>query len=144
MGDANSSANLLNEDNVATIIRQNGFRLWGNRTLSADAKFAFLSVVRTADMIGESLLANHLWAVDRGITKQYVDEVREGVRAYLRGLVALGAIAGGDCWLDPELNTPENIAAGKVFWDFDFTPSYPAENMTFRSHLVNDYIAEIF
>jgi phage tail sheath protein FI len=27
--------------------------------------------------------------------------------------------------------------------DFDFTPPYPAEHITFRSHLVNDYLVEI-
>lgn len=144
MGDVNSRANLLNEKKVATIIRQDGFRLWGNRTLSADPKWAFLCVVRTADMINDSLLANHLWAVDRGITKTYAQDVREGVRAYLRYLTTIGAILGGDCWFDPELNTPDQIAQGKAYWDFDFTAVYPAEHLTFRSHLVNDYVKEIF
>lgn len=144
MGDPTSRANLLNQAKVATIIRQNGFRLWGNRTLSSDPKWAFLCVVRTADIINDSLLANHLWAVDRGITKTYVQDVREGVRAYLRYLVKIGAILGGDCWVDPELNTADQIAAGHVTWDFDFTPVYPAERLTFRSHLVNNYIKEVF
>jgi phage tail sheath protein FI len=144
LGDTASRANLLNEAKVATIIRQDGFRLWGNRTLSADPKWAFLCVVRTADIINDSLLAAHLWAVDRGITKTYVQDVQEGVRDYLRHLKAIGAILGGDCWLDPELNTPDQIAQGKVYWDFDFTPVYPAEHLTFRSHLVNDYVKEIF
>ncbi|OTG64335.1 phage tail protein [Acinetobacter sp. ANC 4470] len=144
MGDANCRANLLNENNVATIIRQNGYRLWGNRTLSSDKKWAFLCVVRTADMIDESLKAAHLWAVDRGITKTYVSDVIEGVNAYLRYLTNIGAILGGSCWADPELNTADQIAQGKVYFDFDFTPVYPAEHIIFRSHLVNDYIKEIF
>lgn len=144
LGDASSRANLLNEKSVATIIRQNGWRLWGNRTLSSDPKWAFLCVVRTADMINESLLRSHLWAVDRGITKLYIDEVKEGVNAYLRGMKARGAILGGSCWADPELNTPEQIAQGKIYFDFDFTPVYPAEHITFRSHLVNDYVVELF
>lgn len=143
LGDATSSANLLNEANVATIVRQNGFRLWGNRTLSADAKWSFLAVVRTSDIIADSLQAAHLWAVDRGITKNYVVDVREGVNAFLRDLKAKGAILGGVCWLDPELNTAANIAAGRVYWDFDFTPTYPAERLTFRSHLVDNYVSEI-
>ncbi len=103
LGDANCRANLLNEQNIATIINQNGFRLWGNRTSSVDVKWAFLSVVRTADMINESLLRAHLWAVDRNITKTYIEDVTEGVRAYLRHLTSIGAILGGDCWADPEL-----------------------------------------
>jgi phage tail sheath protein FI len=144
LGDANSRANLLNEKNVATIIRQNGFRLWGNRTLSSDPKWKFLSVVRTADVINDSLMAAHLWAVDRGITKQYVTEVVEGVNAFLRGLITQGAILGGTCWADPDLNTPEAIADGKIYFDFDFTPAYPAEHITFRSHLTNDYVQTIF
>jgi len=144
MGDYASRANLLNEKNVATIIRQNGFRLWGNRTLSADPKWAFLCVVRTADIIADSLQEAHLWAVDRGITKNYVDDVRESVNAFLRRLTAQGAILGGECWFDPDLNTPESIANGNAFWDFSFTPVYPAEHITFRSHLVKDYIADIF
>lgn len=144
MGDANSRANLLNEQNVTTIIRQDGFRLWGNRTLSSDPKWAFLCVVRTADIINDSLMNAHLWAVDRGITKQYFTDVVEGVNAYLRHLVSIGAIIGGTCWADPDLNTPDQIAQGKVYFDFDFTPVYPAEHVIFRSHLVNDYLTEIF
>jgi len=144
MGDTNCRANYLNENEVATIIRKDGYRLWGNRTCSSDPKWAFLSVRRTADMINESLLQAHLWAVDRNITKTYIDEVTESVNAYLRHLVAVGAILGGKCYADPELNTADQIMDGKVYFDFDFTPPYPAEHITFRSHLVDDYIEEIF
>ncbi|WP_323119977.1 phage tail sheath C-terminal domain-containing protein [Burkholderia alba] len=144
MGDSNSRANILNSQNVTTIIRYSGFRLWGNRTLSSDPKWAFLCVSRTSDIINDSLEAAHLWAVDRGITKGYVDAVIEGVSNFLRGLQAQGAILGGKCWIDPDINTAANISAGKIFFDFDFTPVFPAEEITFRSHLVNDYIAEIF
>jgi phage tail sheath protein FI len=144
LGDVNSRANLLNEKNIATIIRSDGYRLWGNRTLSADPKWAFLNVVRTADMINDSILRAHRWAVDRNITKTYVQDVTESVNAYLRTLVALGAILGGKCWADPDLNSPSEIAQGKVYFDFDFTAPAPAEHITFRSHLVNDYLKEVF
>lgn len=144
LGDTASRANLLNENKVATIIRQNGYRLWGNRTVSADTKWMFLSVRRTADIINDSLQRAHLWAVDRNITKTYIEDVTEGVNAYLRDLTTLGAILGGRCWADPELNSPSNIAQGKVYFDFDFTPPYPAEHITFRSHMVQDYLTEIF
>jgi phage tail sheath protein FI len=144
LGDYTSRANLLNEQKIATIIREQGFRLWGNRTLAADPKYAFLSVRRTADMINESILRGHLWAVDRCITATYLEEVQESVREYLRSLKARGAILGGDVWVDPELNTPVSISNGQVFFDFDFTPPFPAERLTFRSHLVNTYITDLF
>lgn len=143
LGDGTARANLLNEKNVATIIRQNGYRLWGNRMLHSDPKWMFLSVRRTADIINDSLLRAHLWAVDRNITKTYLQDVVDGVNAYLRDLVAVGAILGGKCWADPDLNSPSNIAQGKVYFNFDFTPPYPAEHITFRSHLVQDYLTEL-
>jgi hypothetical protein len=144
LGDVNARANYLNENEVATIIQKDGYRLWGNRTCSADPKWAFLPVRRTADMINESMLRAHMWAVDRNITKTYVQDVLEGVNSYLRHLTAVGAILGGKAWADPALNTPDQISQGKVYFDFDFTPPYPAEHITFRSRLVNDYIEEIF
>lgn len=144
LGDSSSRANLLNENEVTTIIREDGYRLWGNRSTASDAKWAFLSVRRTADIINESLQRAHLWAVDRGITKTYVEDVTESVNAYLRTLVNLGAILGGECWADPDLNTAANIAQGKVYFNFDFTPVYPAEHVIFRSFLTNDYISEVF
>lgn len=144
LGDYTSRANLLNEQKIATIIREQGFRLWGNRTLSMDPLYAFLSVRRTADMINESILRGHLWAVDRCITATYLEEVQESVREYLRSLKARGAILGGDVWVDPELNTPVSISSGQVFFDFEFTPPYPAERVTFRSHLVNSYVVDLF
>jgi phage tail sheath protein FI len=144
LGDYTSRANLLNEAKIATIVREQGFRLWGNRTLASDPLYAFLSVRRTADMVNESILRGHLWAVDRCITATYLEEVQESVRGYLRSLKARGAILGGDVWVDPELNSPTSIANGQVFFDFEFTPPYPAERVTFRSHLVNSYVVDLF
>jgi phage tail sheath protein FI len=143
LGDVSCRANRLNENEIATIIHQKGYRLWGNRTCSNDSKWAFLSVRRTADLINDSLLRAHLWAVDRNITKTYIDDVVEGVNAYLAHLKAVGAILGGKCYANPDLNTPESIIDGKVYFDFNFTPPYPAEQITFRSHLINDYIEEL-
>ncbi|WP_174516919.1 MULTISPECIES: phage tail sheath subtilisin-like domain-containing protein [unclassified Wolbachia] len=140
LGNTNCRANHLNENEVTTIIHQNGYRLWGNRTCSNDSKWTFLSVRRTADLINDSLLRAHLWAVDRNITKTYIDDVIEGVNSYLANLKAQGAIISGKCYATPELNTPTNIASGKVYFDFEFTPPYPAEQITFRSHLVSGTI----
>ena len=143
LGDATCRANLLNAANVATIIRQNGFRLWGNRTLSSDSKWAFLSVRRTADIIQDSILRAHLWAVDRNITSTYLTDVADGVNGYLKSLKAQGAIIDGECRPAADLNTPANISQGKVYFDIKFTAPYPAEHITFRSALVNDYLTEI-
>lgn len=143
LGDASSRANYLNENKIATIINESGYRLWGNRSATADPVWQFLSVRRTADLIQDSLQRAHLWAVDRNITTTYLEDVVEGVNAYLRELIGLGAILGGKCWADPDLNTPAALQAGKVYIDFDFTPPAPAEHIAFRSRLVNDYFEEV-
>ena len=140
----NSAANQLNEGRVTTIIHQNGYRLWGNRSTTADPKWAFINVRRTADIINDSLLRAHLWAIDRNITKTYVEDVSEGVNAFLRQLRKIGAIINGKCWADPEINSWDQVVQGKVTFDFDFTPPYPAEHITFRSMMVNDYLEEVF
>lgn len=142
LGDQSSRANLLNANAVTTIIRQDGFRLWGNQVPTGDAKWQFLCVRRTADVLNESIQRAHLWAVDRAITKTYIEDVVEGVNGFIALLVAQGALLGGNCWADPDLNTAASIQNGQVWFNFDFTPPYPAERVTFRSHLVNDYITE--
>ena len=143
LGDPGARANLLNENNVAAIIQKDGYRLWGNRTTSSDPKWQFLSVVRTADVINDSLLQAHLWAVDRGITRTYVTDVVNGVNEFLRQLVTQGAIIGGRAFADAEANTPAAIASGQVSFDFEFTPTYPAERVTFRSRLTDEFLVEI-
>ena len=143
LGDPNARANYLNSREVATVIRKDGYRLWGNRTCSSDPKWAFLSVRRTADIINDSVLRAHMWAVDRPTSKTYLDDVVQSVNGYLAHLREIGAIIDGKCWVDAAVNTPEQIADGKVVFDFDFTPPYPAENIKFRSRLTNEYLSEI-
>lgn len=146
MGDPNTRANQLNAQNVATIIREDGYRLWGPRTFSSDAKWQYLNVRRTADLVNQSILQSHLWAVDRGIRKNYVANVVEGVNRYLRRLKnpSRGAIVGGEAWADPEANPSDAIQNGNLTIDFEFTPVYPAERLTFRSRLTDRFIEEIF
>lgn len=143
LGDSTSLANVLNEGRVTTFIRRGGFRVWGNLTGSIDPKWDFLSVRRTADIINDSILVNHLWAVDRNITKTYLEDVADGVNNYMQDLTNLGAIIGGRCWPDQALNSPSQIALGKVYFNFEFTPPYPAQTVTFRSILTNDYLSEL-
>ncbi|CAE7405593.1 gpFI [Symbiodinium microadriaticum] len=143
LGDGNARANLLNEQEVTTIIQEEGYRLWGNRTCGSDPKWAFLNVRRTADMINDSILRAHMWAVDRNINRTYLEDVVEGVNAYIRHLKAIGAIINGEAWAPAELNTPTQIAQGKVYISFKFSANYPAEHITFNSLLVNDYLTEV-
>lgn len=143
LSSAETEANRLNEARVATIVQQNGFRLWGNRSLSADQIWTFLPVRRTADMIYESIEAAHLWAMDRPFSQQLILDIRDSVQGYLNTLVARGALLGGSVWLDPELNTQVTLANGELYLDFDIEPPAPLEHLTFRAHRNGDYYDEL-
>lgn len=144
LGNPNTRANLLNENEVATFIRDEGWRLWGNRTASSDALYAFLSVSRTKDMVDLSIQRAHRYAVDKVINKAYFEDVVASVNGYLRQLQARGAIIGGKCWADPGKNTDADIQAGHATFSYDFTPPTPAERVTFESSIVADYQINIF
>jgi phage tail sheath protein FI len=143
ISDPNTQANYLNENEVATIIRHEGFRLWGNRTTSSDPNWAFLSVRRTADMVYESLEEAFLWAVDRPFSQNNIVEIAESVNAYLRHLRAVGAILNGRAWIDPTVNTKDQMLQGILAVDFDIEPPAPIEHLRFRAHRNPDYYEEL-
>ncbi|WP_285416516.1 phage tail sheath family protein [Pseudomonas sp. efr-133-TYG-5] len=142
-GDDTCRANLLNNANIATIIRDDGYRLWGNRTLSSDPKWAFVTRVRTLFILMDAVQAGHKWAVDRSITKTYVSDVTNGLDAFMRDLKAQGAIINFEVFPDAELNTASQIAQGKVYWRIRFTDVPPAENPNFLFEVTDQWMTEV-
>lgn len=142
-GDPTSRANLLNAANIATIIRDGGYRLWGNRTLSSDPKWAFVTRVRTTDMVMSAIQAGMKWAVDQGITKTYVKGVTETVNAFMRDLKAQGAVINFEVYPDLEKTTATQIEQGKVYWTIRFTDVPPAENPIFQIEVTNQWLTEV-
>ncbi|WP_460159759.1 phage tail sheath subtilisin-like domain-containing protein [Pseudomonas sp. S3_F07] len=142
-GDETCRANLLNNANITTIIRDDGFRLWGNRTLSSDPKWAFVTRVRTMDIVMDAILYGHKWAVDRSITATYIKDVTEGLQAFMRDLKAQGAIINFEVYADTELNTASQLEQGKVYWNIRFTDVPPAENPNFRVEVTNQWLTEV-
>lgn len=147
-GDRNCRAVLLNDPSigaaVATVINEDGFRLFGNYSTTGDAKYQFLSYRRVADAIIEGVQDNHFWAVDEPLTKTLVDDLVEGVRAFLREMAGAGWIYKGDCWPDEELNTVDTITAGKLYLNFDFQPTAVAQTINFQADFNKDYANEVF
>jgi phage tail sheath protein FI len=142
-GDETCRANLLNKSNITTIIRDEGYRLWGNRTQSSDPKWAFVTRVRTLDLVMDAILAGHKWAVDRSITKTYVKDVTEGLQNFMRDLRNLGAVINFEVYADPERNTVSQLEQGKVYWVVRFTDVPPAENPNFIVEVTNQWLTEV-
>ncbi|MEG0964785.1 MAG: phage tail sheath family protein [Pseudomonas sp.] len=142
-GDASCRANLLNNANIATIIRDDGYRLWGNRTLSSDPKWAFVTRVRTMDIVMDAILYGHKWAVDRSITATYVKDVTETINGFMRDLKAQGAVINFEVYPDLDKTTATQIEQGKVYWNIRFTDVPPAENPNFRVEVTNQWLTEV-
>lgn len=141
--DPTCRANLLNNAFITTIIRDGGYRLWGNRTLSSDAKWSFVTRVRTLDIIMSAVQAGHKWAVDLGITKTYVKDVTEGLQAFMRDLKAQGAIINFEVYPDLEMTTASMLSQGRIFWRIRFTDVPVAENPTFLFEVTDQWVTQV-
>lgn len=140
LGEQNCTANLLNMENISTIIRHDGFKHWGNRLCTSHSQWRFEPVRRTADVIEDSIQEAMLPYVDRPLDRDVADDILGSINAYMRQLKNLGAIHGGSAWLNDELNTAETLAAGQLYIDYDFGPKSPLERLTLRA-MINNKLA---
>ncbi|MBD0786718.1 phage tail protein [Vibrio sp. Y2-5] len=143
-GDTNCMAHLLNENQITTVILDDGYRSWGNLSCSDDPKWRFNSHVRVNDMILDMITTSLKWARDRKILRTFVEDVTDSVQQGLDGETRAGHLYGATAWADPDLNPPESIIAGNFYLDYDFTPPGIAQNITVTSHFINDYADVIF
>ena len=140
--DPATDAGYLNELDVTTLIRQDGYRFWGSRTCSADPLFAFENYVRTAHVLADTMAEAHMWAVDKDMHPSLVRDIIEGINAKFRELKSNGYIIDGSAWYDPSVNTADTLKAGKLYVDYDYTPVPPLENLMLRQRITDRYLAD--
>lgn len=138
------TAAVLNDNNISTVINDDGFRTWGNRSLSSDPRWAFIAHSKVNQVILDTIAAGLKWATDRKITKALIEDLTETINNFLRAQKRLNHIAGGECFVDPDLNPPDSIVAGKVYVNYKWTPLGIAEEISVGAQFVNDYAADIF
>ncbi|CAA0111551.1 Putative prophage major tail sheath protein [BD1-7 clade bacterium] len=139
----NTAAGYLNANEVTTLIQKDGYRFWGSRTCSDDAKFAFESAVRTADIIDDTLAESHFWMIDKPMSPTLLDDAVRSINAKFREWRNAGYIVNAEAWIDPEVNTEELLESGKAFISYDYTPVPPLENLNFLPRITNRYLVEI-
>lgn len=136
-----SEADVLNQNQVATIIKDGGFLLWGNESLNAvDPSYQFLQIYRTEVAIKEALRQSLRWAIARNITVRFFEQVAQSVNAYLSTLTELGAITGGECYPNAALNTPANIKNGVASFIARWSGTYPAQTINIDLELTDDFL----
>ncbi len=140
--DPATDAGYLNENEVTTLVRHNGFRFWGSRTCSDDPLFAFESAVRTGQVLADTIAEGLSWAVDKPMHPSLIKDILETINAKFRELKALGYIIDGQAWYDEEANSEATLAGGKLYIDYDYTPVPPLESLTLRQRITSRYLAE--
>ena len=136
--DATSHANALNEAGYVTVFSAfgTGLRTWGNRSSAFPANTSpknFIAVRRVADLLHDSLEAAMLPFLDQPINMALIDAIKETVNAFMRTLIARGALVDGECIFDSAKNPETEIAQGKLVFDFNFMPPVPMERVRFES-----------
>lgn len=139
--DSSTDANYLNEHEITTLIQRDGFRFWGSRTCSDDPLFAFENYTRTAQILADTMAEGHMWAVDKPLTPSLARDIIDGINAKLREMTGT-YLLGGECWLDPVINTKEVLKSGQFYIDYDYTPVPPLENLTLRQRITDRYLAD--
>ncbi|KGD83527.1 tail sheath protein [Pantoea stewartii subsp. indologenes] len=138
--DPATDAGLLNQNDITTLIRKDGFRFWGSRCLSDDPLFAFECYTRTAQVLADTMAEAQLWSVDGALNPSLARDIIESIRAKLRSMVNQGYLIGADCWLDDTVNTKDTLKAGQLIIDYDYTPVPPLENLMLRQRITDQYL----
>lgn len=128
--DNSTPAGLLNDAQITTLIRNEGFRFWGNRTCAGEdhPEFSFESAVRTSHALQDVILSAVAPFMDQPMTVGLIKDLLETVNAEMRSLVVKGRIIGALAYYDPAKNSSIQLAAGRPVISLKYTPASPLEN----------------
>lgn len=139
--DSSTEAGVLNDAQVTTIVRNTGFRLWGNRTcasLQSQPEFSFESAVRTSHALQDIIASVVAPFMDQPMTTALIKDLLETGNAAFRQLAIEGRIIGAKMFFDTDANTAVELQAGRPKFRIEFTPAAPMENPTIDL-VITDY-----
>lgn len=139
--DPSTEAGTLNGKQITTIIRENGFRFWGNRTTAGpdQPEFAFESAVRTSHALQDIIADVFQPYFDYPMTVSLIKDLLETANAKFRELALNGFIMGAKAYFDADRNQPEQLAAGRPDFRIEFTPVAPLEDPTVQLVITDFY-----
>lgn len=138
-----TDAGLLNDADITALARMDGYRFWGNRTCSDEPLFAFESAVRTAQVLQDTIAEGLVWAIDKPITRGLIRDILETINAKFRSLKAQGKIIGAEATFRDTDNSASDMAAGKLVFNYEYTPCAPAEAITLNQRITDSFYAEL-
>lgn len=135
-----TDADELNAAGITTLIKQDGYRLWGSRTCDAET-YIFESYTRTAQIVADTVAEAHFFYVDKPLTPSLVRDIVDGINKKLAAYVTSGKLLGARCWYDPEPNTAETLRNGQLTIKYNYTPVPPLENLSLVQEFTDEYFA---
>lgn len=138
-----SDANELNNKEITTLIKRNGFRFWGNRVTDTNA-YIFEVYTRTAQILADSIAEAQFEAIDEPLTPTNVKDVVSGINGKLSALVTQGRLIGAECWFDILDNPTTGLRQGQVRIRYKYTPVPPMEDLTMYQTFTDEYFGAAF
>lgn len=115
-----------------------GLRVWGARTLSADANWLYINVRRLFLTLVRWIDRNMGWAAFEANTVRLWNRIRRELDAYLGQLWQAGGLKGASAAeafyvkCDSETNPPDEREQGRVITEIGLAPAKPAEFVVVR------------
>jgi phage tail sheath protein FI len=139
INDASGDVNGLNEVGITSIANGfgSGLRTWGNRNASYPTVNvgleSFMAVVRTADIVDESVELAMLPFIDKPINQAQIDSIVFSVQDFINTQIGRGALLqGSKCYYDPADNPSAELAQGHLVLRTNYCSGPPMERLTFN------------
>lgn len=140
--DPNTEVGYLNANEVTSVIQHEGFRFWGNRTCSADPRFAFETGTLTAQWLLDTIINGCFSFIDQPLTPVLVRDIIDSISAKLRATVSQGWLIGASCWYNEDLNNAQDLSQGMLWIDYDYTPVPTLENLKLNQRITDRYLVD--
>ncbi|HDS7362046.1 phage tail sheath subtilisin-like domain-containing protein [Morganella morganii] len=138
--DKDTDANDLNEKGITTLIKNMGFRFWGNRTCDEEIYF-FEVYTRTAQILADMIAEAHFSYVDKPLTPSLIKDIIDGIQKKGDQLVTQGRLLGFRCWYDPADNPSTQLRDGHAIIKYKYTPVPPLERLGLEQTFTDEYFA---
>ena len=128
-----NEAGELQGENINTVVREEGWRIWGAKMGVADESTSlrrFFNVFRIAADVKRELQRVAFPYYGLNITQRLLDKVSAAGTAYLSVLAENEQLQpGGKIVAPASKNPPASLAAGDLTFVLDYTPVFPAQRI---------------
>jgi phage tail sheath protein FI len=136
-GEDTCDVNTLVNAGGCLLLNDDGNRLYNFETPSDDARFNKLETIRFFDLINENMQKSLKKHKHRPVT-DVLTLAKADAEAFLNKAIRNGAAIGAKVWWSDK-NSPEEIAAGILYMDYDAGNNVGVRAIVIQPYATNDY-----